>query len=561
MKLIRWWGLVAFFGILVLLGLTWYLVAPILIKNTIQDVGSEALGAKVEISNVELSLFPVSVAINQLKAADPDQPMQNIIESEQIKFSIDTGSLLWKKIVIDEMVLTGVKTATTRKESGALKGGRQTTQAIENAIDVILPDMSNINVGELVDKADLITLKRIDALKANQAKLKQEWQTALDKEAFEQRVATIKSEYERLENRAKKNKLNLIKDRKDWKKLKQSIDTERKQIASLSGKLQDDKKSLSNQFKSVKNGPNDDMQAIMNNMGVANGVEGLVDKYLGPQYTPWVTKAVELAKSFKPSDTQSTQEQQQAALQVGKKVIFNDQHIYPEILVKKIKLGGSNKGWELDGKGFDLGYLPWLTGNPAKLDIDLGGKGKAKLSIVSDWASAQKMSTKLNSSVTSWPLESMQFMQTEAGNWTLTSGNLTANIDGELTLEKINLTATFSIGAPKLAVPENISGWQKSLATSINNEQKIDFKLTANGSITDPKIKLDTSVEKLFKQAIGDKVKNEAAKLKGKVKQSITDKVGDISSLENFNENFDQWKSQMGEKDKLLENLLGKIKL
>jgi len=301
------------------------------------------------------------------------------------------------------------------------------------------------------------------------------------------------------------------------------------------------------------------MKAIMNKMGVANGAEGLVDKYLGPQYTPWVSKALEMAKSFKPSSGEESQEQ--AVLQVGKKVYFNDQHIFPEILVKKIKLSGSNQGWELDGNGFDLGYLPWLTGNPAKLDIDLGGKGKAKLNIVSDWKSSNKMSTKLKSSVTSWPLDSMKFMQTESGSWTLKSGNLTASINGELTLEKIDLVADFSINSPKLNVPDNLAGWQKSLANSVNNEKDISFKLTAKGSITEPKIKLDTSVEKLFKKAIGDKVKKEADKLKGKVKQSISDKVGDISSLENFEDNFKQWQSQMGEKDKLLESLLGKVKL
>jgi uncharacterized protein (TIGR03545 family) len=559
MKIIRWWGLAVFCALIALVAVTWYLVAPTLIKNTIQDVATEALGAKVEVANVELSLFPVSIAVNQLKATDPDQPMQNIFESESIKFSVDAGALLWRKIVIDELVFSGIKTATKRETSGALEGGRKTTQALEDAIDVVLPDMNNIDVDQLVEKADLVTLKRIDILKSNQGKMKQEWQTALDKDEFDKRVADIKAEYGRLSERAKKNKLNLIKDRKDWKKLKQSIDQERQKISLLSEKLKNDKSALSAQLKSVKSGPNDDIKAIMNKMGVANGVEGLVDKYFGPQYTPWVTKAVEMVKGFKTSEGEAAEEK--VTLNAGKKVAFTDHHTFPEILVKKIKLAGSNQGWELDGKGFDLGYLPWLTGNPAKLDIDLGGKGKAKLNIVSDWTSSKQMSTKLTSNVTSWPLESMQFMQTEAGNWTLTSGNLTATIDAELSLEEIDLTASFSISAPKLEVPVNLSGWQKSLATSVNNESSISFNLTAIGSISKPKIKLDSSIEKLFKKAIGDKVKNEAAKLTDKVKQSITNKVGDISTLENFNANFDQWQEKMGDKDNLLKNLLTKIKL
>jgi len=465
--------------------------------------------------------------------------------------------LLWKKVVIDKLVLTGVKTATARETSGEIEGGRRTTQAIEKAIDTMIPDLNNVDVDELVANADLLTVKRVNELKNNQSKLKQEWSEALDKKAFEKRIAIIKSEYERLSERAKKNKMNLINDRKDWKKLKKSINTERKQISSLSNKLKTDKAMLNTQLTSVRNGPNDDLNAIMDKMGVGNGVEGLVDKYIGPQYTPWITKALDIAKSFKSDGGDPSEEQ--LAIQLGKQVYYNDHHSYPEILIKEVVLSGNNQGWELDGNGFDLGYLPWLTGNPAKLDINLGGKGKANISIISDWASSQKMSTTIQSNVNNWPLTSMQFMQTDMGSWKLKSGNLTAEVDGKITLEAVDLIARFSISSPALEVPDNISGWQKSLATSINNEKVINFKLTATGPITEPTINIDSGIEKLFKNAIGDKIKNEVDQYSGKIKQSIMDKVGDLSTLEGYNANFDQWESQMGEHDKLLEGMIGKI--
>jgi len=146
MKMIRWWGLAAFFGLILILALAWYFLAPVIIKNSIENLGSEALGAKVEIESVDLTLFPVSVSIKQLAAANPQQPMENIFESEQIEFAVDTESLLWKKVVIDKLVLTGVKTATARETSGEIEGGRRTTQAIEKAISsTYCFDTSKIN--------------------------------------------------------------------------------------------------------------------------------------------------------------------------------------------------------------------------------------------------------------------------------------------------------------------------------------------------------------------------------------------------------------------------------
>ncbi|TQV88416.1 TIGR03545 family protein [Aliikangiella coralliicola] len=560
MKIIRWWGVITFFVLLLILTLVWYLLAPVIIADSIEDLGSEALGAKVEVDSVDLSLFPVAVSLNHLTAADPEQPMKNLLDTEQIKFSLDAGALLWKKLVIDELILTGVKTATDRATSGALEGGRKTGQAIQNAIEMALPDMEQLDINSVVDNADLITLKRVDEFKQSQAKIKQEWEKALDKKAFAERTDAIKSEYERLSKRAKDNKLNLIKDRKDWKKLKKSIDAERKQIASLSDKIKQDKKTLAEQLKSVKNGPGDDLTAVMDKFGLGSGVEGLVDKYLGPKYTPWVMRAVEFAKQFKSDGSSGEEEVEQAAVQVGKKVYFKDEHTFPELLIKKINLSGSDQGWELDGKGFDLGYLPWLTGKPAKLNIQFGGKGDAKVDLSSDWPSADKMSTELKSVVSSWPIESMQFMETKEGSWVVNSGVLSANVVGELTLEKIDLEASFSIQSPKLSVPDGISDWQKSLATSVNQQAKLDFKLTANGSITEPKIRLDSSIEKLFQKAIGEKVKQKAQKLTGKVKAAIGEKIGDISSLDNFTKDFDGWDSQIADKDALLKNLLGKIK-
>ena len=560
MKIIRWWGIVVFIVLLTVLVLAWYLLAPTLIGNAIEDFGSEALGAKVEVSEVELSLFPVSVTLNKLVAADPDRPMQNIFESEKVSFSVDSESLFWKKIVVDELTLQGVKTGTARQQSGELVGGRKTTQVVSKTVSMTLPDVAQVDVEELVGSADLITLKRIDRLKQSQSKLQQEWQQALDKGEMNKRLEAIDKEYNRLSKRLKDNKLNLINDRKDWKKLKKSIDEERRQMSQLSDKLKEDKKSLSNQLKLVKQGPEDDLNKVMDGVGLGNGVDGLVDKYLGPQYTPYVKQALELIKQVDTS--QSTDEKQdQKLVQLGEKVYFKDEQVFPELLIKKINLSGSDNDWRLDGVGFDLGYLPWLTGKPAKLNMQFGGQGEAIFDFVSHWPSSTQMNTQIKSSITQWPIVDMTLIDSPEGRWSINSGTLTANVEGKLTLKAIDLVAKFSVAAPKIDVPENIADWQQSLAKSINQQQQLDFTLNASGDIYQPSISLKSNMEGLLKQAVGDKLKQKAQKLTGEVKSAIAGKVGDLSSLENFDGNFSDWQNQIADKDKLLQDLLGKIKI
>ena len=560
MKIIRWWGIIAFVVILLLLGLTWYLLAPRFIASSIETAGSEALGAQVNVGSVDLSVFPLGVQLNHLQATDPDAPMSNLFEAETIKMSIDAGDLLWRKIVIDELVFTGIKTQTPREQSGELIGGRKSAQAAGKLVELVIPDTGSFDVKEMIEKADLVTLKRVDDFKKKQQQIKSEWDSALDKEAFKKRSDAIKKEFDRLSNRAKENKLNLVKDRKEWKQLKQTIDTEREQIASLSKKLKADKAALSNQFNSIKKGPSDDLDAIMSKAGLGNGIDGLVDKYLGPQYTPWVKRAIEMTQSLDSGEkTEETTEKE--FVTVGNRVYFKDEKIFPDVLVKTVKLSGEGKQWTLKGDGMNLGYLPWLTGNPAKLDLNFSGKGKADLAIKSDWKTPQKMQSTLNSNVKGWALDSMVLMATKEGNWSIESGTLDAEIKGELTLEKIDLKAVFKIDAPKITYPESLSGWQAGLAKSINQQTSINLELTASGSVKSPKIKLDSSLEKLFQKAIGAQLNEKAQALRGDVENKLKEKIGDLSALENYQAQFQQWQQGLNQNNQLLEDIKNKIKL
>jgi hypothetical protein len=152
-------------------------------------------------------------------------------------------------------------------------------------------------------------------------------------------------------------------------------------------------------------------------------------------------------------------------------------------------------------------------------------------------------------------------MKTKEGDWLINSGNLTANLQGDLSLEHIDLKASFNIKSPKITAPDGLTDWQQQLVSSINNENVISFQLTAKGSILEPNIKLDSNLERLFKKAFDKKFKQKAQALKQKVKQQLMDKIGDIKGLENFNGDFEEWKEKLLDKDKLLKDILGKVKI
>lgn len=554
MKIIRLWGVIAFFVLGAMLALGWYLIAPIIIEKAIESAGSEALGAKVEVAQVDLAMFPLRVEIDGLQVTDPDQPMSNLFEAKQINFAVDSSALLWKKFLVDELTIDGVQLNTLRSSSGALDGGRVTEKLSQEIASIDLPQMTEDDIKKMVANADLITVKRLDQLNKKHVQMQAYWKSALDKEAFEKRNVALQSEFDRLKKRAKENKMNLLTDRKAWKKLKKNIDKERQSYSKLNKKLKTDKKALQQQINRVRRGPKDDLNAIMGNMGLGNGIAGLSDKFLGPQFTPWIEKALSVTQGMAASES-STEQTPVYSTSQGQLVKFKDEQIFPDLLVKKINLNGKDSNWQLSGVGSNIGYFPWLVGKPANLNLDIVGDGQAKLAITSNWSSADKMRTQVNSSLADWKVSKMKLMQTDQGNWLVNSGILNSSLKGEFSLKKVDLKLEVKLSNPIITAPESLSGWQKILANSLNQQKQITVNVIATGSLKEPKIQIKSSIEKLFSQAIGAKVKEQAEKLKSKFSSAISEQVGDLSSLSNLTGDFDQWTEQLKGNDETLEKL------
>lgn len=559
MKVIRWWGVAVFFAIVVGAALVWYLLAPGIIQQGIEKYGSPSLGAKVELKSVELSFFPLAITLNQLAAANPDQPLSNLFQAEKIRFAIDSRALLWKKLVIDELTVAGVKTGEPRKTSGKISERQAKKWEEESVFNFSLPEIDQQAIENAVSKIDLITLERIQSLKNAQHKIASEWDLVLDEAAFKQRTDGIKNAYVRLAKRLKDNPLNILKDRTDWKKLRQSITTERNRFSQLNEKLKTDRKQLSAQFVAVKAGPEEDVAAVKARFGLSNRIDGVIDQYLGAKYRAWIYRGMAMVKGMN-EKTAEAENGEQKRIPVGNRVYFHDAHTDPDILVKKVGISGMAGERKLAGLGTDLGYLPWLTGRPAKLDLYLDGKGSAKLSTVSHWSSEAQMSTRVNLVMDDWLLQSMRLMETPEGAWLIESGNVNAKMELEMTMQRITLNAILSVNSPIFKTPEGLSGWQTALASSMSQQTSIDFTLAADGTLEDPNLKISSNIAQLFTQAVGEKVKEKAAQHTEKIEKAIADKVGDISSLTSFDEKFDQWDKQLLNRVRLLESLLGKIK-
>ncbi|MEZ6113431.1 MAG: TIGR03545 family protein [Pirellulaceae bacterium] len=91
-----------------------------LLQRGLQATGEAALGAKVEIDAVETSLRGMSIALHHVQAADPSQPMQNLIEFDRATLDLDGRALMKRRYVVHQATINGIAFHTPRATSGAL---------------------------------------------------------------------------------------------------------------------------------------------------------------------------------------------------------------------------------------------------------------------------------------------------------------------------------------------------------------------------------------------------------------------------------------------------------
>ncbi|MFC1784653.1 TIGR03545 family protein [Candidatus Neomarinimicrobiota bacterium] len=177
-KWVRWWGLAAFILIILFISGVWYLLADIIIANNIKKTGEYIVGAKVEIGKADLTLMPLGISLNNFKVADPNSPMQNLIDVEEISFHLDGKYLFERKVIIKDMVVEGLKFNTERQKSGEIRGAEPLN--VKHAIDdFILPLLDLSNLQTFVEQEELQFIDGLNVVSEDIKRIENEWKIAL----------------------------------------------------------------------------------------------------------------------------------------------------------------------------------------------------------------------------------------------------------------------------------------------------------------------------------------------------------------------------------------------
>jgi uncharacterized protein (TIGR03545 family) len=92
----------------------WLLFGERIIRSTIEEAGTKALGTELDIADLRIHSLQSAVELNGIAIANPFDPRRNLVEIKRLVIELEPAPLLEKKLVLNRLTIGDVRTNTAR---------------------------------------------------------------------------------------------------------------------------------------------------------------------------------------------------------------------------------------------------------------------------------------------------------------------------------------------------------------------------------------------------------------------------------------------------------------
>src|SRR5881396_2712087 len=117
-KIFRWRAVGPLLVLFVIAGVLWWLFADSIARRASQKIGTQLLGAKVEIQRLHLDLAHGKVMLYGLTVASPHEALRNLLQADELVADVDVVPLTEKKLIINRIAANGLRFGTPRETDG-----------------------------------------------------------------------------------------------------------------------------------------------------------------------------------------------------------------------------------------------------------------------------------------------------------------------------------------------------------------------------------------------------------------------------------------------------------
>jgi uncharacterized protein (TIGR03545 family) len=382
---------------IVIISLVVYLFLDRWVESGLESMGEEIVGARVEIDDLSLTLFPLGIEFHRLQVANPENPWKNLAETGQVRFLLDPGQLLRNKYIIETMevneLILGTRRTTdgslpprTREEEASPSFLRQAATAVASRVEQApVFDLASLkrtlNIDSLINLniSSFKSIQHIDTLKVRVQNVSREWEVTLTEiEGSRQRIAEIEASVKAIDINELKtieaitgavNNLNTVTT--NIQELNKAYTTRRASITNQVGDMttaidaiDDLAKEDYERVRSLARLPDLSMQGLATLL-LGKTLLQEVEYYLG-----WMDRARNTIRAYMPKPEYENPKRLE-----GQDVPFPVDRSYPKFWVKNIQIsGGTDRNQDtayfyIAGEAKNISDNQRLTGQPLTVGL------------------------------------------------------------------------------------------------------------------------------------------------------------------------------------------------
>jgi len=550
-KFIRWQGLTAFVIVAAVFGGFWFFLADGIVKRLIEKYGTNAIGAKVELGALDLTLFPAGLDLEQLQVTNPDSTMINAFEVNHVSFTLEPLNFLRRKVIINEMTLDGIRFGTQRQTSGAIKGKKKLKKAkkvrekdkIPTAVKspcgiMSLPSFKIPDVKKILHTEQLQSMGIINSLQKDIQEKKTKWEASLKNLPDEKQFEDYRDRINKLKSGKKKGISSILGSASELSTLKKNIMRDINKIKNAHSNLKDEVASLKSRIGEAKEAQLHDVMRLKQKYTLSpRGLKHLSKSIFGSRLCEIVQKAGIWYEKLKPVIEKSYKKEKdhegiKPPRSKGVNVRFKEYKPLPDFLIRKAKARVNLNAGEITGLIQDITPDQGILGLPLKFRFK-GDKLKGLESIdlhgiLNHVLKAQSKDT-ATLTVKGYEIKNITLSGADAFPLALNHALADLEIDATLKDEKIksNLISEFHSVSFHAWPSEKASTIKTALMSSLSSISRFTVNAKVSGTLSNYNIDLTSDLDRAFMKSANRAVEKQALTLEKNLKMAVTAKMDD----------------------------------
>ena len=535
MKWIRWSGLAGFAAVVALLAAIWLLLAPWLIRASIETLGSKVARARVDVQSVSMMFSPIGVEIRGLTVANASQPMENLFEVDRAEASLEVGPLFLGKTIIQELSINGLEFNTARTVSGALPQSASASSASDGSAgskedsglaSQLLAELPSAE--EILERESLQTDAAGKTLVSTFDTRKQQVNSAVAALPDEKALLAYQDEVQALT-------ANNITSLQDFQQRKQKLDelrarfkADKKAITSARDLIGETRIDLTDKLKTLRDAPAADLASIrakyqLNAEGAVNLSGLLFGDDVGNRAAWLLHWYQELSPWLDKMNSTDGVEEPEVPRPEGRFVHFPSADPWPDFLIRKAHINATTSVGKLEGEAIDITGQQRLIGRPMQFTaegVDMPSAKSLNLKLVLDHR--QKPATDsftLTSSDWQMPAVELGIGETRLdaakaqvqASASVSAGELSSKLDMQMA------SASFSGSGQTL--------FAKELTSALQTVKEFNIRAAANGELPSPKVELGSDLDRRLSAAFTQRLRVKQDELEARLQKKINERI------------------------------------